>query len=231
MSIKLNKETLEASFSQIEYLKTVKKDHISELCKLFDGKISEEDLEEFHRIFASLDPETKNEMPVSQMGMVLNMLQQLPTEAEVVQLIETVNPKKPENQEKKSEKPKSGKGEKGAKDKAPEEVVETIDFYKFLLALALYLRDPAEIAEEIKKSFRVLDRHNQGYLMAADLRDFLSRLGDVLTDEEIDELLKLADTENNGQIHYEQFVDMMTNMQTGGKTKGKKGKKGKKKKK
>ena len=212
-------------------MKTVKKDHISELCKLFDGKISEEDLEEFHRIFASLDPETKNEMPVSQMGMVLNMLQQLPTEAEVVQLIETVNPKKPENQEKKSEKPKSGKGEKGAKDKAPEEVVETIDFYKFLLALALYLRDPAEIAEEIKKSFRVLDRHNQGYLMAADLRDFLSRLGDVLTDEEIDELLKLADTENNGQIHYEQFVDMMTNMQTGGKTKGKKGKKGKKKKK
>jgi hypothetical protein len=28
--------------------------------------------------------------------------------------------------------------------------------------------------------------------MAADLRDFLSKLGDVLTDEEIDEMIKIG---------------------------------------
>lgn len=91
------------------------------------------------------------------------------------------------------------------------------------------MRDPTEIADEIKKAFKVLDRHRSGYIMAADLREFLSKLGDCLTDEEVDEMLKIADTENNGQIHYEQFVDLMTNMKPA-KKKGKKGKKGKKKK-
>ncbi len=51
---------------------------------------------------------------------------------------------------------------------------------------------------------KVLDRRNAGYLMAGDIRDFLSKLGDVLTDEEIDEMIKLADIEMNGQIKYEE---------------------------
>ena len=83
-------------------------------------------------------------------------------------------------------------------------MVETIDFFKFLLALGLYIRDPLEIADEVKKAFKVLDRRNNGYLMTSDIRDFLSKLGDVLTDEEIDEMIKLADIEMNGQIQYDQ---------------------------
>jgi Ca2+-binding EF-hand superfamily protein len=95
------------------------------------------------------------------------------------------------------------------------------------------MRDPDDIAEDIKKSFKVLDRSNQGYIMSIDLREFLTKLGDCLTDEEIDEMIKIADTEKNGQIHYDDFVDTITNMKSSKKKKGKKGKgkgKGKKKK-
>lgn len=118
------------------------------------------------------------------------MLQQVPTEEELTQLIDTVNPKKAENQDKKNEK-KNDKKDKSGKDN-PEEVIETIDFFKYMLALGLYLRDPSEIALEVKKAFKVLDRRNNGYLMAADIREFLSKLGDVLTDEEIDEMIKIG---------------------------------------
>lgn len=38
MVTKLNKETLEASLAQIEYLKGIKKDQMNGLCKMFDGK-------------------------------------------------------------------------------------------------------------------------------------------------------------------------------------------------
>jgi calmodulin len=86
-----------------------------------------------------------------------------------------------------------------------------------------------EIADEIKKAFKVLDRSKQGYIMLADLRDFLTKLGDGLTDEELDEMIKLGDTESASRINYEEFIDLMTNMKPGGKKKGKKGKKGKKK--
>ncbi|CAF0782702.1 unnamed protein product [Brachionus calyciflorus] len=232
--VKLNKETLEASFLQIDYLKGLKKDQISGLCKLFDGKISSDDLEDFEKLFRSVDTEGTNQFPVTQLGNVLRMLQQLPTESEISQLIETVNPKKPQPaQEKKAETKKTDKKSDSKNSKAPaEEVeeVEKIDFFKYLLALGLYVRDPHEIADEVKKAFQILDRNKQQYIMTADLRDFLSKLGDCLTDEEIDEMIKLADTESNGQIRYEEFVDMMTNLSPD-KKKGKKGKKKKGKKK
>lgn len=73
-----------------------------------------------------------------------------------------------------------------------------------MLALGLYIRDPMEIADEVKQAFKVLDRRNNGYLMTSDIRDFLSKTGDALTDEEIDEMIKLADVEMNGQINYDQ---------------------------
>jgi hypothetical protein len=37
VNAKLNRETLEASFAQIEYLKGIKKDQMAGLCKMFDG--------------------------------------------------------------------------------------------------------------------------------------------------------------------------------------------------
>jgi Ca2+-binding EF-hand superfamily protein len=117
-------------------------------------------------------------------------LQQVPTEEELAQLIETVNPKKGDSQQK-ADKKTDKKADKSGKDN-PEEIVETIDFFKYMLALGLFLRDPSEIAVEVKKAFKVLDRRNNGYLMAADLREFLGRLGDVLTDEEIDEMIKIG---------------------------------------
>ena len=68
--------------------------------------------------------------------------------------------------------------------------------------------------------------------MTAILRDFLSNLGEMsLADDEIDEMIKLGDTENNSRINYDEFVDLMVQMSPSGK-KGKKGKgkkKGKKK--
>ena len=122
----------------------------------------------------------------------------------VDQLLETINPKKDEVAKKSSKTSQNKPDAKNSKSGDGEEEVPVIDFFKFLLALGLYIRDPAEIADEVKKAFRVLDRRNNGYLMTSDIRDFLSKIGDVLTDEEIDEMIRIADTEMNGQIYYDQ---------------------------
>ena len=80
---KLNKDTLEATLTQIEYLKGCKKDQILMLSKLFDGKVTAENIDDFEKTFRSIDSEGKNEMPVSQMSNCLRLLQQLPIEDEV----------------------------------------------------------------------------------------------------------------------------------------------------
>lgn len=247
--VKLNKDTLEALLAQKEHLKGIKRDQMMNLYKLLDNKFSEEELDEFEKVFNSFDPDSKNEMPVSQLGTALRILQQLPTENEIQQLVAVINPKKPEGEGGSGEKKKQSLGAKksastsgkkssaaagagaGAAAAGGEVEEEKIDFYKYLLGLGMYLRNPAEIAEEIKVAFKVLDRNKQGYIMAAELRDFLSRLGDCLTDEEIDEMVRLADVEGSSRINYEQFVDYMTELKVSKKKKKKKKGKGKGKKK
>jgi len=63
VNVKLNKETLEASLVQIEYLKGIKKEQMNGLCKMFENKVTSEDIEEFEKLFKNLDVEEKNEMP------------------------------------------------------------------------------------------------------------------------------------------------------------------------
>ncbi len=66
--IKLRKEALEASLMQIEYLRNIKKEGISELCKGLDGKVTQDDIEDIENLFRSLDIEEKNEVPFMQLG-------------------------------------------------------------------------------------------------------------------------------------------------------------------
>ena len=38
----------------------------------------------------------------------------------------------------------------------------------------------------------------------------MTNLGDKLTDEEVDEMIREADIDGDGQVNYEEFVNVMT---------------------
>ena len=38
----------------------------------------------------------------------------------------------------------------------------------------------------------------------------MTKLGEKLTDEEVDEMIREADIDGDGQVNYEEFVTMMT---------------------
>ena len=42
----------------------------------------------------------------------------------------------------------------------------------------------------------------------------MTNLGEKLTDEEVDEMIREADIDGDGQVNYEEFVAMMTSKQT-----------------
>ncbi|KAL5995498.1 Calmodulin [Asimina triloba] len=64
--------------------------------------------------------------------------------------------------------------------------------------------------EELKEAFKVFDKDQNGFISAAEqLRHVMTNLGEKLTDEEVDEMIREADVDGDGQVNYEEFVRMM----------------------
>ena len=47
-------------------------------------------------------------------------------------------------------------------------------------------------------------------MMTSFFRHVMTNLGEKLTDEEVDEMIREADIDGDGQVNYEEFVTMMT---------------------
>ena len=56
--------------------------------------------------------------------------------------------------------------------------------------------------DELKEAFKVFDKDGNGFISAAELRHVMTNLGEKLTDEEIDEMIKEADIDDDGQVNY-----------------------------
>lgn len=61
-------------------------------------------------------------------------------------------------------------------------------------------RDPGE-PEEYCRGFQVFDKDMTGFIGVGQLKYILTNLGEKMTEEEVDELLKAVDT-SSGQINY-----------------------------
>jgi len=49
--------------------------------------------------------------------------------------------------------------------------------------------------EEIQEAFKVFDKDGNGYISAAELRHVMTSLGEKLTEEEVDEMIREADVD------------------------------------
>merc|ERR1712025_885172 len=85
----------------------------------------------------------------------------------------------------------------------------TIDFPEFLTMGARKMKD-TDSEEEILEAFKVFDKDGNCFISAAELRHVMTNLGEKLTDEEVDEMIREADIDGDGQVNYEEFVTMMT---------------------
>ena len=49
----------------------------------------------------------------------------------------------------------------------------------------------------------MFDKDGNGFISAAELRHVMTNLGEKLTDEEVDEMIREADIDGDGQVSYE----------------------------
>jgi len=64
--------------------------------------------------------------------------------------------------------------------------------------------------EEIKQAFDTFDLDKNRFVGAMEIRHILEIVGEEATDEEIDEMIRMCDTDGDGQVTYDEFYKLMT---------------------
>ncbi|KAL3512480.1 hypothetical protein ACH5RR_025197 [Cinchona calisaya] len=132
---------------------------------------TDEEIADFKQAFDIYNKEGDGRINTNKLGTVMKTLGKNPTETELEDLINLVDP-----------------DERG-----------TIDFPAFLkLMMAKKMKDTVSEAE-LKEAFKVFDKDQNGLISAAELRRAMTTLGQIMTDEEVDEMIKEADVDGDGQ--------------------------------
>merc|ERR1712150_357761 len=84
----------------------------------------------------------------------------------------------------------------------------TIDFDEFCEMMLKQSKDIDQTVE-IREAFKIFDRDGNGYIDAKELKDVVTRMGECLTAEEADEFLQKADTNEDGKLDYNEFLEML----------------------
>lgn len=63
--------------------------------------------------------------------------------------------------------------------------------------------------EEMMEAFQIFDSDGNGNISADELRQIMENLGEKLTQEEVEAMVKEADVDGDGQINYQEFCRMM----------------------
>lgn len=79
---------------------------------------------------------------------------------------------------------------------------QTLTIVEFLTMMARKMKD-TDSEEEIREAFKVFDRDNNGFISAAELRHVVTSIGEKLTDDEVDEMIREADQDGDGRIDCE----------------------------
>lgn len=64
--------------------------------------------------------------------------------------------------------------------------------------------------QEIKEAFEAFDLDHNHFVGAAELRHVLINIGEQVTDEEVDEMIRMCDKDGDGQVSFEEFYEMVT---------------------
>ncbi|XP_052137267.1 putative calmodulin-like protein 6 [Oryza glaberrima] len=87
----------------------------------------------------------------------------------------------------------------------------TIEFDEFIAIMKkkLYENGKGDEEEELRKAFRIFDKDDNGFISRNELSMVMASLGEEMTEDEIDDMMKAADSNNDGQVDYEEFKRVM----------------------
>lgn len=143
--------------------------------------LTEDQVAEFKEAFMLFDKDEDGAITMAELGVVMRSLGQRPTETELRDMVSNVD--------------QDGNG--------------SIEFNEFLQMMSKKMKG-AEGEDELREAFRVFDKNNDGLISNSELRHVMTNLGEKLSDEEVDDMIKEADLDGDGMVNYAEFVTILT---------------------
>ena len=82
-------------------------------------------------------------------------------------------------------------------------------FDKITIILMTFHSNKKFLVCVIREAFKVFDSDGNGFINASELRQVMMNLGEKLSEEEVEMMIKEADTNGDGLVNYEEFINMM----------------------
>ena len=145
-------------------------------------QITEDQLNEYKEAFSLFDKDSSGSISTKELKNVLTSMGQNPTETEIKDMIEGVD-----------------KNEDGL-----------ISFPEFVMMLNNWFASQSQDQDEFMPVFKICDKDGNGEISPEELYDVIvKQLGENFTLEEIEDMIKDADTDGNKFINYLEFVSIM----------------------
>lgn len=136
--------------------------------------MSEEDIAEYREAFALFDKDNDGSITTKELGVVMKSLGQNPTDAELTDMINEIDV--------------DGNG--------------SVDFEEFLQMMVKKTSN-TNPQDELKDAFKVFDKNGDGFISSEELKSVMEHLGETLTPEELEEMIREADLDGDGQVNYD----------------------------
>lgn len=143
-------------------------------------KLSKEQKEECKEVFDLLDKDKEGLMKEENLGPALRSLGTNPTTSELEEMIDEIKSKNKKYHKK-------------------------IEFSEFIEQYCKILKDP-DTESDLLESFRIFDTDGTGILTRSEFKEIMMKLGVKFSENEAEEMLRVADVENKGYVLYEEFV-------------------------
>jgi len=150
--------------------------------RIMEKQLTKEQIEAFTEVFSLFDKDSSGCIDTKELSMVMTSLGQKHTESEMTEILNLADANN------------SGK----------------VDLDEFLHMMAFKLQENNK-KEEIRETFKAFDKEDTGYINAKELKMVMTNLGLKVTNEEIQEMMKFANLDDEAdQLSFEEFAQMMT---------------------
>ena len=151
--------------------------------EVYNNQLTQDQIEEFKEAFSLFTKDGLNTIEVKHLGLLLRSVGQNVTGTELIDMM----------------------------TKFDIALDSTIDLSNFL-SLMEHVVSESDNEEVLREAFRAFDNEGKGFIPAATLRHVMTNLGDKLPETEVDEMMKDANIDPDGQLNYEEFITAISSM-------------------